>query len=30
VDKITDKTKLAFSEEYARYHVEEGETPVGD
>jgi peptide deformylase len=28
VDKITDKTKLAFSEEYARYHVEEGETPV--
>jgi peptide deformylase len=30
VDKITDKTKFAFSEEYARYHVEEGETPVGD
>lgn len=28
VDKITDKTKLAFSEEYGRYHVEEGEEPV--
>ena len=28
VDRITDKTKLAFSEEYARYHVEEGQEPV--
>lgn len=30
VDKITDKTKLSFSEEYARYHVEEGEQPVSE
>jgi peptide deformylase len=30
VDKITDKTKFAFGEEYARYHVEEGETPVSE
>ncbi len=30
VDKITDKTKLAFSEEYARYHAEEGEPPIAE
>jgi peptide deformylase len=30
VDKITDMTKLAFTEEYARYHVEEGDEPVED
>ena len=30
VDKITDKSKFAFSEEYGRYHVEEGETPVSE
>jgi peptide deformylase len=28
VDKITDKSKFAFTEEYARYHVEDGELPV--
>jgi peptide deformylase len=28
VDKISDKTKFAFSEEYGRYHVEEGEVPA--
>jgi peptide deformylase len=28
VDKITDKSRFSFTEEYARYHVEEGETPV--
>lgn len=27
VDKISDKSKFSFSEEYARYHVEEGEAP---
>lgn len=27
VDKIADKAKLAFSEEYARYHADEGEAP---
>ncbi|HEX2676075.1 MAG TPA: peptide deformylase, partial [Polyangiales bacterium] len=25
VDKITDKSKFAFTEEYGRYHLEEGE-----
>jgi len=30
VDKITDKSKFAFSEEYARYHVEDEEAPVAD
>ena len=30
VDKIADKTRFAFSEEYARYHVEEGEDPVSE
>jgi peptide deformylase len=30
VDKITDKSRFAFTEEYARYHVEEGETPVSE
>lgn len=28
VDKITDKTKFAYTEEYARYHVEEGDVPA--
>jgi len=27
VDKISDKNKFAFTEEFARYHVEEGEAP---
>jgi peptide deformylase len=30
VDKVADKTKFAFSEEYARYHVEEGEELVSE
>jgi peptide deformylase len=30
VDKITDKTKFAFGEEYARYHLDEGEEPVSE
>ena len=30
VDRITDKTKFAFSEEYGRYHVEEGQPEVTD
>jgi len=30
VDKVADKAKFAFTEEYARYHVEEGETPVSE
>lgn len=30
VDRITDKSKFAFSEEYARYHLEPGETPVSE
>jgi peptide deformylase len=30
VDRITDKTRFAFSEEYARYHLEEGEEPVSE
>jgi peptide deformylase len=30
VDRITDKTKFAFTEEYGRYHVEEGEEPVSE
>jgi peptide deformylase len=30
VDKIADKTRFAFTEEYARYHVEEGEEPVSE
>jgi peptide deformylase len=30
VDKVTDKTKFAFSEEYARYHLEDGEEPVSE
>jgi peptide deformylase len=30
VDKITDKTKFAFSEEYGRYHLEDGEEPVSE
>jgi peptide deformylase len=30
VDRITDTKRFAFTEEYARYHVEDGEEPVGD
>ncbi|MEY4578502.1 MAG: peptide deformylase [Pseudomonadota bacterium] len=30
VDKITDKTKFAFTEEYGRYHLEDGEEPVSE
>lgn len=30
VDRITDKSRFAFTEEYARYHVEEGEAPVSE
>jgi len=30
VDKIADKSKFAFTEEYARYHVEDGEIPVSE
>ena len=30
VDKVVDKTKFAFSEEYARYHVEEGDELVSE
>jgi peptide deformylase len=30
VDKISDKTKLAFNEEYSRYHLEEGQPEVKD
>lgn len=29
-DKITDKTKFAFTEEYSRYHLVEGEPEVQD
>jgi peptide deformylase len=28
VDKITDKTRFAFTEEYSRYHLEEGQPEV--
>ncbi|HEX7480766.1 MAG TPA: peptide deformylase [Polyangiales bacterium] len=27
VDKIVDKTKLAFNEEFSRYHLEDGDEP---
>jgi peptide deformylase len=30
VDKITDKSKFAFSEEYARHHLEDGEAPASE
>ncbi|HEY2735624.1 MAG TPA: peptide deformylase [Polyangiales bacterium] len=30
VDRITDTKRFAFTEEYARYHVEEGEEPVDE
>jgi len=30
VDKITDKTKFAFNEEYSRHHVADDEEPVAD
>jgi peptide deformylase len=30
VDRISDKTKFAFSEEYGRYHIEEGQPEVTD
>jgi peptide deformylase len=30
VDKLADTTKFAFSEEYGRYHVEDGEEPVDE
>jgi peptide deformylase len=30
VDKVADKAKFAFTEEYARYHVEDGDMPVSE
>jgi peptide deformylase len=30
VDKVSDMTKFAFSEEYARYHVTDGQEPVSE
>jgi peptide deformylase len=30
VDRITDKTKFAFTEEYGRYHLEEGQPEVSE
>jgi peptide deformylase len=30
VDRITDKSRFAFSEEYARYHVQEGDEVVDE
>lgn len=30
VDKITDKSKFAFNEEYGRYHLEEGQPEVSE